>query len=470
VSNAQDLVGSATVPLSVQRPSPGYSEQDPHAWWQAMLDVIDALGRDHAAALSAVEGIGLCGQMHGAVLLDETGAVLRPAILWNDVRSAAECADLEATFPTLRQVTGNVAMPGFTAPKLLWVRKHEPTVFARIHKVLLPKAYIRYRMTGEMIEEMSDASGTLWLDVGARDWSDVALSATGLTRDAMPRLVEGNARAGMLRLELASRWHMTHRPILAGGAGDNAAGAVALSAIRPGDAFVSLGTSGVLFATTDRFSPYSKAAVHAFCHALPRTWHQMGVTLSAAASLAWWASITGRSEAELLAEIDTPETPSPALFLPYLGGERTPHNDGTIRGAFAGLSHDTDRRLLTQAVLEGVAFSLRDCLDALKASGTPIEAADVIGGGSRSRAWIRIIAAALNVPLHRMTAGEHGGAFGAARLARMAVTEEAPEEVCVVSAHKETILPDPALAEAYAARIAQYRALNIKVAKVIRKA
>ena len=324
MSNAQDLVGSATVPLSVQRPSPGHSEQDPHAWWQAMLDVIDALGRDHAAALSAVEGIGLCGQMHGAVLLDETGAVLRPAILWNDVRSAVECADLEATFPTLRQVTGNVAMPGFTAPKLLWVRKHEPTVFARIHKVLLPKAYIRYRLTGEMIEEMSDASGTLWLEVGARDWSDVALSATGLTRDAMPRLVEGNARAGMLRSELASRWRMTHQPILAGGAGDNAAGAVALSAIRPGDAFVSLGTSGVLFATTDRFRPYPQAAVHAFCHALPGTWHQMGVTLSAAASLAWWASITGRSEADFWQRSTRLKLQAPRCFCPISAAKGHP--------------------------------------------------------------------------------------------------------------------------------------------------
>jgi xylulokinase len=191
-------------------------------------------------------------------------------------------------------------MPGFTAPKLLWVRKHEPTVFAHLCKVLLPKAYVRYRMSGEMIEEMSDASGTLWLDVGARNWSDAALSACGLTRDFMPRLVEGNARAGALRPELAARWRMTRQPVLAGGAGDNAAGAVGLSAIRTSDAFVSLGTSGVLFATTDTFRPYPQATVHAFCHALPGTWHQMGVTLSAAASLAWWAGITGRSEAELL--------------------------------------------------------------------------------------------------------------------------------------------------------------------------
>jgi xylulokinase len=469
VDGAQRVIGSATVPLSVHRPLPGHSEQDPHTWWQKMLDVIDALSRDHAAALSAVQGIGLSGQMHGAVLLDDTGAVLRPAILWNDVRAAAECAVLEAAFPTLRQVTGNIAMPGFTAPKLLWVRKHEPAVFNRVHKVLLPKAYMRYRLTGEMIEEMSDASGTLWLDVGARDWSDAALSATGLTRDAMPCLVEGNAQAGTLRPELAARWRMTCRPVLAGGAGDNAAGAVGLSAIRPGDAFVSLGTSGVLFATTDRFRPYPQAAVHAFCHALPDTWHQMGVTLSAAASLAWWAGITGRSEAELLAEIDTAKSPSSALFLPYLGGERTPHNDGTIRGAFAGLSHDTDRRLLTQAVLEGVAFSLRDCLDVLEASGTHVEAAGVIGGGSRSRVWTGIIAATLNVPLHRSTVGEHGGAFGAARLARMAVTGEVPEVVCTRPPGGEIILPDPAMAEAYASRIAQYRALNTGIADVVRE-
>ena len=468
VDGGQNVIGSATIPLLVQRPSPGHSEQDPHAWWQAMLDAVDALARDHAAPLSAVQGIGLSGQMHGAVLLDATGDVLRPAILWNDVRAAAECTELETAFPALRQVTGNIAMPGFTAPKLLWVRRHEPTVFARIRKVLLPKAYIRYRLTGEMIEEMSDASGTLWLDVGARDWSDAALSACGLSRAVMPRLVEGNARAGVLRPELAARWRMTRRPVLAGGAGDNAAGAVGLSAIHAGDAFVSLGTSGVLFAVTDQFRPYPEAAVHAFCHALPGTWHQMGVTLSAAASLAWWAGIAGRPEAKLLAEIDPPKSPSPALFLPYLGGERTPHNDGTIRGAFAGLSHETDRRLLTQAVLEGVAFSLRDCLDALRASGTHTQTADVIGGGSRSRVWIGMIAAALRIPLRRVTAGEHGGAFGAARLARMAVTLEAPEAVCTRSGDGEVILPDPALADAYASRIAQYRALNRRIADVVR--
>ena len=232
VDGDQAVIGSASAPLSVQRPAPGHSEQDPQAWWQAMLDAVDALGREHH--LSGVLGIGLSGQMHGAVLLDAAGAVLRPAILWNDVRSQAECAELEAAFPALRQVAGNIAMPGFTAPKLLWVRRHEPAIFARTRTVLLPKAWLRFRMTGEMIEEMSDASGTLWLDVGARDWSDAALAATGLSRAAMPRLVEGSAPAGTLHADLAARWGMTRPPVLAGGAGDNAAGAIGLGAINPG--------------------------------------------------------------------------------------------------------------------------------------------------------------------------------------------------------------------------------------------
>jgi xylulokinase len=460
VDGAQAVVASTAVPLSIQRPAEGHSEQDPGAWWQAVLQAVDLLRRDHATALSAVTGIGLSGQMHGAVLLDGAGYVLRPAMLWNDVRAGAECAELEASVPDLRRITGNIAMPGFTAPKLLWVRKHEPAVFGSLRSVLLPKAYIRYRMTGEMIEDMSDASGTLWLDVAARTWSAELLAATGLPVEAMPRLVEGNAPAGVLRADLAARWGMGRRPILAGGAGDNAAGAVGLGAIHPGDAFVSLGTSGVLFATTDRFRPFPQAAVHAFCHALPQTWHQMGVTLSAAASLSWWAGVAGQSEAALLAEMGQPIAPSPALFLPYLGGERTPHNDGAVRGAFAGLSHDTDRRLLTQAVLEGVAFSLRDCLDALLASGTRIEAADVIGGGSRSRAWIAIIAAVLGIPLHRLEAGEHGAAFGAVRLARMAVTGETPDAVCLPPARGETVAPDPELVAAYAAPGNRYRALS----------
>ncbi len=448
-------LATVTIPLSVQRPHPGWSEQDPAAWWQATLDAVDSLARSHPAELAATQAIGLAGQMHGAVCLDAALAPLRPAILWNDTRAAAECAALESALPTLREITGNVAMPGFTAPKLLWLRTHEPDLFARIAMVLLPKAYLRLKLSGTrastLIEDMSDAAGTLWLDVAARDWSDAALAATGLTRAHMPALAEGNAPAGTLSPDLAARWSMTRPPLIAAGAGDNAAGAIGLGAINPGNAFISLGTSGVLFATTPGFRPYPQSAVHAFCHALPGLWHQMGVTLSAAASLAWWSGITGLPEAALLAELPPIDAPSEALFLPYLAGERTPHNDAARRGAFTALSATATRATLTHAVLDGVAFSLRDCLDALAASGTIIDTAGVVGGGARSPAWLRIIAATLAIPLRRLPDAEHAVALGATRLARLAHTGEPPEAVCLPATPLELIHPDPALAAAYAA-------------------
>lgn len=460
VDGEQRVLATTEVPLSISRPHPGHSEQDPEEWWQATLKAIDALKGQQPAALGAVRGIGLSGQMHGAVLLDASGAVLRPAILWNDGRSSLEARELEERFPALHGVAGNLAFPGFTAPKLLWVRRHEPEIFARTRKVLLPKAYVGFRLTGEMVEEMSDASGTLWLDVGRRDWSDEALAATCLSRGHMPRLVEGSAPAAPLKPELAARWGMASAPVVAGGAGDNAAGAIGLGAIHPNDAFVSLGTSGVLWATTDRFAPNPQSSVHAFCHAIPATWHQMGVILSAASALGWWAKATGEEPGELLKPLgDAPKAPSTAIFLPYLSGERTPHNDTAIRAGFLGLDHDASRETLTQAVLEGVAFAFRDCLDALAAAGTRLSEADVIGGGSRSRFWTAVLASVLGIPLNRVADGERGGAFGAARLARMAATGEAPAEVCTPPQRIETIAPDPALTSAYAERHARYRAL-----------
>ena len=460
VDDAETVCASHTEPLDIARPQPGWSEQMPEDWWQATLRALDAIAASQPAEMAQVRGIGLSGQMHGAVLLDTAGEPLRPAILWNDTRSERECRELEEALPSLRQITGNPAMPGFTAPKLLWVRKHEPEVFGRTRTILLPKAYLRYRLTGDLIDEMSDASGTLWLDVGARAWSEEALAATGLSLRHMPRLVEGSQPAGQLTEALRRRWGMATAPVLAGGAGDNAAGAVGLGAIRPGSAFVSLGTSGVLWATTDRFRPNPEATVHAFCHALPGLWHQMGVTLSAAACLAWWSAVTQEREASLLQGVpEVPSAPSTATFLPYLAGERTPHNDGRIRGAFTGLSADVGRAALTQAVLEGVAFSFRDCLDALRSAGTVITEADVIGGGSRSSTWITILASALGITLHRLADGEHGGAFGAARLARLAVTQEDPAAVCVPPRRLAAVAPEPLLQEAYEARLLQYRAL-----------
>jgi xylulokinase len=459
VNDADVVLVEASAPLAVSRSQPGWSEQDPAEWWNATTGAIDELAAQSPAALAATAGIGLSGQMHGAVLLGENHRVLRPCILWNDGRSAAECTELEVALPSLRQITGNIAMPGFTAPKFAWVRKHEPEIASATRLVLLPKAYLRLLLSGEVAEEMSDASGTLWLDVAARDWSDAALGATGLTRGQMPRLVEGNAPAGQLHPELAARWGMASPPVIAGGAGDNAASAIGLGAIAPGDAFLSLGTSGVLWATTDRFRPNPAQAVHAFCHALPQTWHQMAVFLAAAASLEWWSAASGAPVADLIAELGPPPVkPAEAMFLPYLSGERTPYNDAAVRGAFVSLGWASNRRDLTQAVLEGVAFAFRDGLDALSAAGTQIERAIVTGGGSRAGTWIAILAAALGIPLSRPVAGEHGAALGAARLGRMAATGEDPRQVCRPPAIAETVQPDPALRAAYAEHHVRYRA------------
>jgi len=459
VDDTQQVRASKTIALGVSNPHPGWSEQNPADWWDATLRALDALAQDNPAAMGAVRGIGLSGQQHGAVLLDAQDKVLRPAILWNDVRCVDECAAFERAFPESRAVTGNLAMPGFTAPKLIWVRDHEPEIFRATRTVLLPKAWVRLMLCGDKIEDMSDAAGTLWLDVAARRWSPGALAACGLDERSMPALVEGTAQAGRLQPALAQRWGMAHPPVIAGSAGDNAAGAVGLGAVQAGQAFVSLGTSGVVWATTDRFRPNPADAVHAFCHTIPDTWHQMGVTLSAAASLAWWSRIAGRPEAELIAElphrIEHPATP---VFAPYLSGERTPHNDGAVRGAFVHLSQDTDRPAMTQAVLEGVAFSLRDALEGLRHGGTAITEADVIGGGSRSRQWIEILASVMGITLHQLAQGETGGAFGAARLARIAVTGEDVATVCTAPERVGSVHPDPALQAAYDTAYARYRA------------
>ena len=458
---AGTVSGSASRPCTVSRLHPQWSEQEPEDWVAAAIAAVDELAERQPAALAAVLGIGFSGQMHGAVLLGRDNQVLRPAILWNDGRSHRQCATLEETLPTLRTISGNIAMPGFTAPKLLWVAEEEPEVFAALAKVLLPKAYVRWRFTGAMVEEMSDASGTLWLDVARRGWSDELLAATRMTRAHMPELAEGSDAVARLSPDLARRWGMREPPVVAGGAGDCAASAVGLGAITPGDGFLSLGTSGVLWRTTDRFLPNPAMAVHAFCHALPGVWHQMGVMLSSAASLAWAASTLDAPEAELLAPLgDAVDGPSPVAFLPYLSGERTPHNDATIRGLFAGLSAETGRDALVQAVLEGVAFAARDNLVALgEGAGAPTSL-DLAGGGSRSRLWARICADVLGVTIHRIEDGEVGAALGAAHLGRMAATGESPVAVCRKPRRLESFTPDPARAEAYSRAWLRWRRLH----------
>ena len=455
VTDGGEVVAEASEGLTVSRPGPRLSEQVPEDWWRAT----DAVVRRLKQFAPGVDAIGLSGQMHGAVLLDDRARVLRNAILWNDGRSETECAELEdaVDVPTL---TGNRAMPGFTAPKLLWVRRHEPEIFGRIRTVLLPKDYLRYRMTGEFASDMSDASGTLWLDVGRRCYSEAMLDTSGLSNAHMPRLVEGCEIAGELRSDVADAWGLKTVPVV-GGAGDQAAGAVGAGAVVPGVSFLSLGTSGVYFVPDSTYRPNPSGGVHAFCHALPGMWHQMSVILSAASALTWVTGLTGAdSEADLIDETEASGVgPSSVYFLPYLSGERTPHNDANALGAFVGLDHDTDRARLGYAVLEGVAFALADGQRVLEEAGANIGEVSVIGGGARSIYWGRILSAALGRPLTYREDAAVGPALGAARLAALGHAAGDPVEVCPQAPIVECVEASPAATERARERFATYRAL-----------
>jgi xylulokinase len=459
IDEDQAVVGSSSAPLEVFRPQPGWSQQSPHDWIAATELAMDSLRTGHADALADVRGIGLSGQMHGATLLDDRDAPLRPCLLWNDTRAHREAAELDGD-ARFRAITGNIVFPGFTAPKVEWIRRHEPHLFRRTRWVLCPKDFLRLWLTGEHVSEMSDASGTSWLDTGARRWSGELLAATGLDERRMPALVEGTAVSGTLRRELAARWGAGGTVVVAGGAGDNAAAACGLGAVGDGAAFVSLGTSGVLFAANRAYSPNAASAVHAFCHALPATWHQMGVILSATDSLNWLARLTGTTPAGLTESLgDELAAPGSVTFLPYLGGERTPHNDANVRGMFVGLAHESDRRALTQAVLEGVAFALCDSRDALRAAGTKITRLAAVGGGTRSRYWLEVLATALGVPIDVPATGDFGAAFGAARLGLIAATGADPTHVCSSPRIAETIEPNATYAAAFGAALERYRTL-----------
>jgi len=457
----QRVVATAHAPLPVSRPHPLWSEQDPRDWWTATLAALADLRAAQPAAYAAVRGIGLSGQMHGATLLDARDHVLRPAILWNDGRSAAQCTEFERREPASRRISGNIAMPGFTAPKLLWVREHEPEVFAAVRRVLLPKDYVRLQLTGEAVSDMSDAAGTLWLDVAARRWSDALLAATGLDATHMPRLVEGSEAGGRLRPEVAAELGLAASTVVAGGAGDNAASAAGIGVAAPGTAFLSLGTSGVYFVANAAFSPAPELAVHAFCHCFPDTWHQMSVMLSAASCLAWLRTLThADSEAQLVDEAqsvgDEDERP---IFLPYLSGERTPHNDPRASGVFFGMSHGTTRAQLARAVLEGVAFAFADGQDALLAGGASIERVSLVGGGSRSALWAQILADTLGRALERHEGSEVGAALGAARLARLARGRESVAEVCFAPPLLDRFEPDAGRHARLSRRLARFRQL-----------
>jgi len=455
------LLASAGEPLEVSRPHPHWSEQDPADWWQATHLAISRLHSKLPQQWREIRAIGLSGQMHGAVLLSREGRVLRPAILWNDTRCALECEQLTQSAPELHQVAGNLAMPGFTAPKLLWVARHEPALFEQTATVLLPKDYLRWMMSGEKVSDMSDSAGTLWLDVARRDWSDSLLAACGLTRDHMPRLVEGSDISATLKNDIARAWGLRDDVVIAGGGGDNAASAVGIGAVNPGDAFISLGTSGVLFAVNDRFRPNPQSAVHAFCHALPGRWHQMSVMLTAASALRWYCNLTGSNETTLLAEIaqlSPAQQRQAPIFLPYLSGERTPHNDPNASGAFHGMTHSSDRAALGYAVLEGVAFGMADGLEVMQQAGTQLQQCSLVGGGARSDRWAQLMSDALNLPVVTHSGGEAGGALGAARLGWLAAGGDFAA-VCRKPAIARQFQPDAATRDMLVERLNTYRTL-----------
>jgi xylulokinase len=457
----QRIVARARVPLQTLHPRRGWSEQRPDEWRSALDRAIAELRSNRPDALLEVRALGLSGQMHGAVLVDRAGQAIRPAILWNDGRAVAECAALMETVPDLARIAGIIAMPGFTAPKLLWLARHEPQAVSATWKVLPPKDFLRLGLTGDTLTEMSDAAGTLWLDQGRRDWSDAVLAASGLGRDRMPGLVEGSDRAGELRAEIAAAWGIAGPVAVAGGAGDAAAAAIGIGAVENGNAFVSLGTSAQYFIADDQYRPQPETLLHAFAHALPRRWFRMAAMLNGASVLEWVACLIGAPDIGALLDqlAARNRRPSDVLFLPYLSGERTPHNDPNARGVFFGLDPWTDPLDLVQASLEGVALTLQEAQGALDAAGARPERVAAVGGGARSRYWLQILADCLGRPVIRYAVGDNGPAFGAARLARLAVTGETVREVCQTPAVLDVLEPQPALHAAYGERLDSFRNL-----------
>jgi xylulokinase len=457
------VVASGSAPLSLQAPQPLWREQEPAAWWQAceaaVAAALQAL-RTAGHTAGAIEAIGLTGQMHGATLLDGRGEVLRPAILWNDGRAAAECAQLEQAVPRSREITGNLMMPGFTAPKLLWLARHEPAVFDRVHKVLLPKDWLRWRMTGGYATDMSDAAGTLWLDVGRRAWSGELLAACGLDEAHMPVLHEGPERTGTLLPEVARKWGLREVPVVAG-ASDNAAGALGAGVVEPGAAMLSLGTSGVVFVATGSFVANPRQAVHSFCHALPRSWHLMSVMLSAASCLDFTAGLLGeRDVPALLAQAEQrglrEDTP---LFLPYLSGERTPHNNPHAKAVFFGMHAATERADLVNATLEGVCLGMAQGIAALRAVQPGLASVSLIGGGSRNAYWAQMLADATGLQVVRHADAEAGPSLGAARLAWFACDADAAAHIFRPPEVTDAFAPRPALRARMEERAARFAGL-----------
>jgi xylulokinase len=423
VDDGDRTLAEASTPLEVQRPQPLWSEQDPEAWWAATERALDAIASTKKPLMAGVRAMGLSGQMLGVALLDAADRPLRPALLWNDGRAAAECDAIEQAISGFAKLVGCRAMPGFPAPKLLWLARHEAATLARARHTLLTKDYVRLKLSGEAATDLADGSATLLMDTQAGVWSEEIVHACGVSTEMLPRIVESGAVSATLRPILSERWGLPRGLPIAGGGGDNMCGAVGAGVVRRGQAFISLGTSGVYFVANDRFVPALSGGMHTHRHAVPGLFAHHGVVLSAASALVWLAALLGKPLDRFIAEIDVADTDIERVpvFTPYLGGERTPHNDALATGTFSNLRFETDPADLGRAVLDGVALALADCQDALLGDEAPIEDIALIGGGSRSRLWAEIIATVIGKPLRVPAAAAVGPALGAARLARAAV-------------------------------------------------
>jgi len=457
INDLQEKIGQSSHALTISQPKPLWSEQNPDDWWQATCKAVYSLKQQHPQEFAAIKAIALSGQQHGATLLDANGKILRPAILWNDGRAFKECEYFNTHVPHYTQTIGSRMMPGFTAPKIQWIKHYETAIFNRIAKVILPKDYLRYKITGEFATDMSDASGTGWLDIKKRDWSHAMLEATGLSLDHMPQLFEGNDITGLISKNIAQDWGLSENTKIIGGGGDNPAAAISTNVIEEGTGFLSLGTSGVYFVSSNTYTSNAHGGVHSFCHCLPNRWHHMTVHLSAASCLSWFAKTIKMSETELLAEaVQTSDSHDNLIFLPYLSGERSPHNNPHARGVFLGLSHQTSRAHMTKAILEGVAFAFADGQQAMLNAGIKINKVFVVGGGAQSLYWGKILASVLNRPLIYTKNREVGAATGAALLAWSALNANAHLSVPEVEA---VISPDNQLVMEYAMKHKQFKEL-----------
>lgn len=421
------VLAHAGARLAVSRRHSGWSEQDPQDWWQACLSALDQLRLSHPDAYARIRCIGLSGQMHGAVLLGDDDRVLYPAILWDDSRAITQADALGCQYPGFAEVTGSLPMAGLTAPKLMWLHQHEPQVFNAIDCVLSPKDYLRLRLSGERISDMSDAAGTLWLDVARRDWFEPMVRATGLEPVQMPALVEGGAACASLSASAARRLDLPAGLVIAGGGGDNPVSAVGIGAINAGDAFITLGTSAAIVAITDHPAGNPASAVHSFCHALPHRWYTMGAMLAGASCLRWVTRLLGFADEQALLQhvqttlpIDQSVALSNPLFLPYLAGERTPHNDPLLRGGFMSLGHDCTPAMLGYAVMEGVGFGLLDAMNALQSAGAAVGECALVGGGARSDYWAQLLANILQREIYTLHGSELSACIGAAKLGFLA--------------------------------------------------